>query len=317
MSPIVFVNVLDSDTHNLSKTETVEGIKNTPYKVTGAVLLDTMKVEAKVTAAEPDDPPEKVLLVKDTDYKVEQESTGVTITILNKNKVEEDTVYLTYKTLEASHVSNNDVIGGIDNATEKRTGLETITDIFPKFRIPPGIIIAPKYSSNVSVAAVMKAKTYNINGVFNAIAIVDIPTETVKNYTEAVAYKNDNNLIDSNLIVCYPKVSLGGVQFYLSTQMASLMNKVDNEQGRDTPYVSPSNKNLQCDSTVMADGKEKVYGLDQANLLNSGGIVTAINFTNGWVLWGNRTSANTTDVKDTFISVRRMFNWLSDTLILS
>ena len=54
-----------------------------------------------------------------------------------------------------------------------------------------------------------------------------------------------------------------------------------------------------------------------AGILNGYGIVTAINGTGGWTTWGNRTTvypANT-DVKDSFIPLRRMFNWVGNTLI--
>ena len=61
----------------------------------------------------------------------------------------------------------------------------------------------------------MKAKCYDINSVFNAIALVDIPTDEVKNYTDAAQYKNLKNLVDTSVVACYPKVSLGGVQYHL------------------------------------------------------------------------------------------------------
>ena len=189
----------------------------------------------------------------------------------------------------------------------------------PKFRLTPGIIVAPKFSTDVTVAAVMKAKCTDINGVFNAVALCDIPTAEVKNYTEAAEYKNIKNIVDTNLIVCYPKVSIGGVQYHLSTQLASLMNKVDAQQGGGIPYFSPSNKNLQCDSSVLEDGTEIFLTLEQASYLNGQGIVTALNFSQGWVLFGNRTSLypSSTDPKDSFISIRRTFYWLRNTLILT
>ena len=60
-------------------------------------------------------------------------------------------------------------------------------------------------------------------------------------------------------------------------------------------------------------------GRSQANYLNGIGIVTALNFVGGWKCWGNRTSAypSNTDPKDSFIPVRRMMNWVSNTLVTS
>ena len=85
------------------------------------------------------------------------------------------------------------------------------------------------------------------------------------------------------------------------------------------PYVSPSNKNLQCDSSIIADGSEVWLAPDQGAYLNGEGIVTALNFSGGWKCWGNRTSIypSVTDPKDAFIPLRRMFNWISNTLTLT
>ena len=165
----------------------------------------------------------------------------------------------------------------------------------------------------------MKAKCYDINSVFNCIALVDIPTDEVKNYTDAAQYKNLKNLVDTAVVACYPKVSLGGVQYHLSSQLAALMNAVDARQGGGIPYISPSNKQLQMDASVLADGTEMFLTLDQANYLNSQGIVTALNFSNGWCAWGNRTSLypSSTDSKDVFIPLRRMNYWLRNTLTLT
>ncbi len=113
-------------------------------------------------------------------------------------------------------------------------------------------------------------------------------------------------------------MKLGEEVYHLSTQAAGLICKVD-AQYDDLPYVSPSNKNIQATGAVNDDGKEVALGPDQAAYLNGEGIVTALNFIGGWKLWGNRTAAypGVTDVKDTFIPIRRMFNWIGNTIILT
>ena len=57
--------------------------------------------------------------------------------------------------------------------------------------------------------------------------------------------------------------------------------------------------------------------LAQANILNAGGVVTALNFMGGYKLWGNYDAAfpTSTDVKDYFIPVSRMFYWVNNVLI--
>lgn len=253
------------------------------------------------------------------DYQAERDSDGaVVVTLITDTKVIDDTITISYHEAAPEKVTAFDVIGGIDTITGEVTGLELTEYIYPQLGVLPGIIIAPKYSTNAAVAAVMKAKAKLIDDTFKAVAIADIDTAEAASYTQAGELKALRNLVDTSLIVCYPKVSLGGVQYHLSTQMAALMNQVDAANG-GIPYVSPSNHNLQCDSTVKSDGSEIYLNKNQANYLNGSGIVTAMNFASGWRLWGNRTSAYPTnsDVKDNFIPIRRMFNYISNSLILS
>lgn len=259
-------------------------------------------------------------LVLDEDYTAAYNSDNeVVITILDAEKIFNDKVEISFNEVDPSQVTAADIIGGYDAVTGKYKGLETIEQVYPQFRLTPGIILAPKFSQDVTVAAIMKAKCYDINTVFNAIACVDIPTDVVTNYTGAAEYKAKKNLIDPALIVCYPKISLGEVQYNLSTQLACLMNQVDAQEGEGIPYISPSNHRLQMDKSVLADGTELFLTLDQANYLNSQGIGTALNFANGWTAWGNRTGdfPSSTDVKDVFIAVKRMTLWLRNTITLS
>jgi len=164
----------------------------------------------------------------------------------------------------------------------------------------------------------MKAKASNINQHFRAISLDDIDTDEVKKYTDAPAWKNDNNYVSTYEITCFPKVKLGDDTFHLSTQLAGLICQTDS-LNEDIPYVSPSNKSLQCNSAVLKDGKEVWLAPDQAAYLNGEGIVTALNFIGGWKAWGNRTSIypSVTDPKDAFIPLRRMFNWIGNTLTLT
>ena len=254
------------------------------------------------------------ILTADEDYTAAYDDAGkVLITFLDDAKIVDEQVDIYWHEIDAAQVTTADIIGGVDGAGNS-TGIELIEKIYPKFRVVPSILICPKYSTDPTVAAIMKAKCTQINEVFRAVAIVDLPAEL--SYTDAPEWKNQKNLIDTSLIVCYPKISLGGVQYHLSTQLASLMATVDHDNG-DVPFVSPSNKNLQCDSSVLSDGSELLLTLPQANYLNSQGITTALNFSQGWVAWGNRCSIfpSSADVKDNFITNRRFFNWLSNSLI--
>jgi phage tail sheath protein FI len=181
----------------------------------------------------------------------------------------------------------------------------------------PGMILSPGWSQDPTVAAVMVAKASNINQHFKAIALTDVPVTTDK-YTDVPEWKSTNNYGDELQVVCWPKVKLGSETYHLSTQLAGLICKTDSEND-DIPYMSPSNKSLQMDAAVAADGAEIWLGPDQAAYLNGEGIITALNFVGGWKAWGNRTGCypGITDPKDAFLPIRRMINWISNTLVLT
>lgn len=252
------------------------------------------------------------------DFTAAHDDNGATvITVISTDKAVDDKITVEYSAVDAASVGASDIIGGVDS-NGQNTGLELVEEIYPRFALVPGSIIAPKFSTDTTVAAVMKAKATDINGCFKSMAIVDISTAEARRYTDANAIKNQNNLVDSHLIVCYPKVALGGVQMHLSNQAAAVCAVTDSNHS-DIPYKSPSNENLQCDQSILADGTDIFLGKAAANYLNSVGIVTALNFVGGWKLWGNRTSIypSESDPKDSFIACRRMLNWISNTLVTS
>ena len=53
-------------------------------------------------------------------------------------------------------------------------------------------------------------------------------------------------------------------------------------RNEDVPYESPSNLSMQATGICLEDGTEVALTLEQANMLNSQGIVTALNFSGGW-----------------------------------
>lgn len=303
VAPLVMVNVLDPEKHAVAGTETVtlskgEGVLSTEGILKASVVVKDAAGTTTYLAS---------------DYELEFDDEGklhIYTDVATEVKVE-------FNRLDASLATAADVVGGV-GLDGSYKGIELVNTVFPRFREVPGILIAPKFSTNPLVAAVLKAKASNINGLFKAIALVDIPTDVVKDYTAVPEYKNMNNLDDPNMVVCWPKVSIGGTQYHMSTQMAGLANLVDAEN-EGYPYHEPSNNNLQMDSAVLSDGTEILLGLEQANYLNGQGVVTALNWIGGWKLWGHRTSCypGNTDPKDAFISVRRVFIYEQNQFILT
>ena len=221
-------------------------------------------------------------------------------------------------------VTKNDIIGGYSVTTHKTTGLELIDDVFPKYTLAPDIIVCPNWSHDNEVAAVMSAKAENINGVFEAEALIELPStegDGATWYTDVPALKKRMNIFNVNQLCCWPKVKLGDRVFDYTVQLAGSMSKTDNsgEFGDGTPCESASNKVLRADSMVLANGEEVRLDVPKANYLNDNGIITCVNFYNGFVSWGNYTSAfpANTDPVDYFYSINRMFKYIAKTVILT
>lgn len=215
---------------------------------------------------------------------------------------------------DVSKVTADDIIGGIDSQTHLRRGLELVEEVFPRFGQVPGQILAPRFSGDEAVALVIGAKCLNINGHFKCTGIVDIPN-SVKHFTEAPAWVKDNNLTDPNLIMFFGQPLFGDVPEAGSSHLAGVISLRDHEN-EGIPFWSPSNKRMLANGISHA-GKPFYLGPSEGAYLNGQGIVSCLNFIGGMVAWGNRTAAypGVTDVKDTFIPIRRMFNFCANTLV--
>lgn len=304
--PVVFVNVLDPAKHKKSVSEQ-------QYQITdGKILLPLEAVKDSVTVTGYD---------LGDDYELFYEGENLILEVLEGGTIPEATGELTisFDEVDTTALKETDIIGGFDTNTKKYSGLELIDKVFPKYGIVPDMVLAPGWSEKSTVAAVMKAKAEKINGVFkNGKALIDVDTTTVKHYADAPAWKKEQNINDKAEILCWPMFGLGEMMFHASVHAAARMSATDADND-GCPAESPSNKSLQIDRACLADGTTVLLDLDQANYLNSNGIVTALNFIGGYVLWGNETACfpADTDVKNYFISVSRMFGWVANSLVLS
>lgn len=304
-APVVLINVLDIEKHVKEESEELKLVDGkSKFNALGIVA------ESVVITGKSDESVYKI----NEDYILSfDKDESLNITAVNE-KLNNISLKAKFNVLDPSLITSKEIIGGIDTQTGKKTGLELVSEVYPRFRIIPGSILSPGYSSNPEVAAILNAKATNINGVFSAQALIDAPTDI--NYTEVAEWKNKNNVVESSQFIGYPKLKLEDRVFHYSTQLAGVICSVDEKMG-DIPYKSPSNEFIKANATINDKG-ELFLGLDQANYLNSQGIMTAINFA-GWVTWGNRTAIYpiSSDVKDTFIPIRRMFDWVKNSLVLT
>lgn len=311
VKPIVAVNVLDPKKHKTEKTES--GMATINNKVTlsdTGIILSTLKV--KIASQQELLPQEK--------YNAYFDNAGKTVIEIIGEGIPQ--IDVEYSFLDPSKVTKTDIIGGIDPNTLEKQGFECIDEVFNKYSMVPGLIIAPGFSHEPEVKAIIEAKSTSINSKYGAMGIVDLPEEI--QYGDAILKKKELNIVDEDLLLCYGKGKLGDKIYHLSTLAAGSMSSID--AGNDgVPYESPSNKNLKVNALVIktSEGYKEIL-LDeeqQANLLNENGIVTAIRRSNGFVLWGNRTSAyqpgGSIDPKDIWIPVKRMFKFISNVIIMN
>ena len=317
--PIVIVNVLDPKKHLTGETDATDmrlsgGVLDLPLEaladkvvVKGYSTEDTLTDEYKRGV-------DYELLYTDEVLRLERIEGGA---IASDNA----TLNIKYNAVDPSKVTKKDIIGGYDINTKKSSGFELVDFIFPKFRVIPTVFLAPNFSHDSEVAAIMAAKAESINGLFKGVAIIDVDTTEATTYTEAVEWKTKKNIVQPSELLVWPMLTLGGRVFHYSTQLAGLMAKTDADEdlGKETPCESASNKTLQIDGMALADGTEVLLDLTKANYLNSQGIITGLNFIGGFVSWGNETACypSNTDVTDYFYCVSRMFQWVGNSVILS
>lgn len=309
VAPIIFINVLDPIEHKKEESKTVTlGNDETIVDVNG-ILLDTVVVKSADGST---------TYKKDIDYSIAFNSEGYpVISVIEGGALIGSDVQVDFSKIDPSLVTEEDIIGGYDVATEKYLGLELISQVYLRLGIVPGLILAPGWSHIPAVAAVIDAKCKLINGSFNCMNLLDIDSSEVTQYTDAPSWKNDNSYSSNKSIVLWPKVKIGDKIYWYSSIMAALIAYTD-AQNDNVPYVSPSNKRLPITATVLVDGTEVYLDQIQGNYLNGQGITTAINI-NGWRAWGNNTAAypSTSDPKDRFIPIRRVFDWWGNTFILT
>lgn len=311
-SPVVYINVLDPSkaTHTKTLTEATITVVDgeVVYKESKGVLLSTVVVK------DGDD-----TLAKDTDYTVTFDDDGyLVITLISTSTHASATALkISGKAINPAGVTPNDVIGSVNAVTGAETGMEVIRQVYPKLGIVPGQLLAPNYSEDANVAIALSAKAQSINGCFKAMALVDLSTVAAKTYTDVKTAKEASGLSGPFCEVLWPRLKVGAYMFPYSSVMAALTEYTD-ANNNNVPYKSPSNEMMGVTGACLADGTEVYLDQDQANTVNSFGVVTALNI-NGWRSWGNYTAAypSSTDAKDIWIAVRRMFNWQGNTFILS
>lgn len=314
VAPIVLVNVLDPNkaqhVTNVSKPteQTVTGgsfVISAEQEPVPYVLRATLTVSAQ-TSGDP--------LVAGTDYTVEYDEDGLaTVTLTSATAKALVKVYVTYKAIKLTAGKTTVTAAEITTAISDK-----LREVYPRFGMTPGLLLAPGYSKDPNVAAVMQGACENINGVYSCECILDVDcgTSGAQTYDAVKQVKESKGLTSPHAYAYWPMAQVGNYRLSLSAIMGALTAATDAANG-DVPSLSPSNKSLPgVTGLCLEDGTEVILDQAQANVVNSAGIGTVLNL-NGFKAWGNNTCAypSTTDPKDRWIAVRRFFTWRSNSLI--
>jgi phage tail sheath protein FI len=306
ISPLVLINVWNplTDAQNVAEPTlpVVNGI---------ATIDDPLAMISGVAVKNGEDS-----YVRDTDYSLKYDGDKLLVTIIKGGAIPANatTLSVIYKQASVAGITKQNIAGGVDPSTNKRTGMELITEVFLSFRKITGFILAPGWSHDPEIYALMCSKAKNLGYGFTCVALADLPTTgQYKNYRELPKWKNDNSYVDIYSFLTWPCVAIGDRVFHGSTRMAAMYGEVDDKNG-GLPYEQASNKTLNM--TSMCDENGNVIPMlseDQANYLNENGIGTFINF-DGWRAWGVETAAypGNTDIKDFERVVRRMFSYVQN-----
>lgn len=309
IAPIILVNVLDPEKHfKVNDTKEVTVVEKQALLTESGVLKESVKVKAG-----------EVALKNETDYILTFNGDGQLIITLLAGGAGENAASLTVesKSIDPEAVKKEDIIGGYDLETGKEMGIETVRQIYPRFSMTPGLLLAPGWSKYSSVAAVLAAKCEKINGVFRCECLIDLDTTEANAYTKCKEVKENSGLADKHQAVLYPMLKIDDMIFPYSAVFGAMIAYTDAEND-DVPNLALSNRLLKVSGTVLEDGTEVVLDNDQANALNGYGIITAIN-DNGWKSWGNNMACypGNKDPRDRWMNCRRFFSWWGNSFILT
>lgn len=311
VQPVVYINVLDVATMRKAQPDTV----SLTAPVASSVVIDKVgAIKSTVSVVQGE-----TTLEKDVDYTIAYNSEGKLVINFIPDSAFDASVAttVTCTLVDLTKVTAEKIIGSYNVSTGVSTGLELVQSVYPKLGVIPCIILAPNFSQISEVGIAMTAKAANINGVFKGMAFLDIDTAAARLYTATKNVKENAGFTSPFCACFWPCLRVGDHIFAASVVMGALTAYTIADNG-DVPSRSPSNKMIGVTGTCLADGTEILLNQDQGTIVNSYGIITAINL-NGWRSWGSYTGAypNSTDVKDIWLPVRQMFNWQGNTFILT
>lgn len=312
-APIVVINVLDpkNKKHITALDETSVQVNDGVAEIDKVgILLEKLVVKKDTTT-----------LTADVDYIASFNDDGTVNLALITDGAGDGATTLTVSgsILDASKVTADDIVGGVNAATGAETGLEVVRQVYPKLSKAPGILLAPRFSKNAQVCAALQAKCRKINGLFNAVCFIDLDcsTDGAQKYTDVAEQKTKQTATSREAYALWLYVKVGETVYSGSSMVAAATVYNDSQNG-DRPVASPSNVTIPISAACLEDGTEVLMDQEQGTFLNDLGIATFIRSGTDFVIWGNETAAypKNTDPKDMFLCIRRFFNYAWTSFVL-
>ena len=312
-APIVVINVLDpkNKKHITALDETSVQVNDGVAEIDKVgILLEKLVVKKDPTT-----------LTADVDYIASFNDDGTVSLALIIGGAGDGATTLTVSgsILDASKVTADDIVGGVNAATGAETGLEVVRQVYPKLSKAPGILLAPRFSKNAQVCAALQAKCRKINGLFNAVCFIDLDcsADGVQKYTDVAEQKTKQTATSREAYALWLYVKVGET-VYSGSSMAAAATVYNDSQNGDRPVASPSNVTIPISAACLEDGTEVLMDQEQGTFLNDLGIATFIRSGTDFVIWGNETAAypKNTDPKDMFLCIRRFFNYAWTSFVL-
>ena len=308
--PIICINILELENKKKAYEETDVVVVDGKAKLgkTGIITGETLIIKNT----------DNLEIIPSEKYDINFDAEGKVVVKINDDSVKK--INANYDFLDVSKVQETDVMGSINPKTLEAKGLELIKEIFPKFSMIPGCVIAPDFAT-AKIALALDAKANVIDNKWGSFSIPEIPNTT--KYGDVIDFKKKNNYIDEDQIIVFGVPYIADETFHASTVAALIMQSVD-AKNDGVPFESPSNKNCKMHGIGYFENevfKKLNLSETEANLLNENGISTILSRSNGTVFWGNRTSVfqpgGNMDPKDMWITHKRMFKYIGNTIMLN
>lgn len=305
IAPVVMINVLDPNNPNHVEAVAGKEFALTKGSVTieeEGILLNSLVVSAADFTAE-----------ADADYVAAFTAAGYVTVAVTEDGGLKDAKALTvaYTRLNPDGVTAEDIIGGITEEGHRK-GIELVDEIYSRFQLIPDILSAPKYSRDPAVAAALEAKAELAGDLTNAVAVVDIESETTTRIEDVAEAKDALGCFSRWTVLCWPKAILAGYEVYASAVVAAMLQYVTTSNA-GVP-TSLDNKTVPIDGIVLENSKELHLTKKQVNnYLNANGIVSFA-YLGGWKCWGNNTAAFPGDTapNNHFIKCVMLSNYLEN-----